>query len=132
MNNNNNLPLLKIIKVGILKKEHIQCSNLTHFAAVFEALKGVRQCISVNKIVPLEDERKITVDIICDGGLTWMKIVARNPKSLSQICMGDASFGVRSILDHARDYLEGAKLNPHLFQVPKVSNDNKFQGVRMF
>ncbi|XP_063909790.1 UPF0415 protein C7orf25 homolog [Zophobas morio] len=111
--------LRQIVKSGKIKKEHIQCSNLTHFSAVVNTLGNIEKCVCVNKVVVLDD-RKIVIDIICDGGLTWMKVIARNPKSLSQICMGDASYGVRSVIDHAEDYLECAKLNPHLFQIPKV------------
>lgn len=102
-----------------MKKEHIQCSNLTHFSAVVNTLAKVNKITCVNKVVLLND-RKITIDIICDDGLTWMKVIARNPKSLSQICMGDASYGVRSVIDHAKDYLESAKINPCLFQIPQV------------
>lgn len=102
-----------------LKKEHLQCSNLTHFSALVDTLKTVENCHSVNRVFNLED-RKITVDIICDSGLTWIKVVARNPKSLSQIYMGNASYGVRSIVDQADEYLECAKLHPCLFQTPKV------------
>jgi hypothetical protein len=111
--------LKQIDKTGKIKKEHIQCSNLTHFSAVVKTISSVSKCISVNKVMMLDD-RKITIDIICDDGLTWMKVIARNPKSLSQICMGDASYGVRSVVDHAEDYVECAKLNPCLFQIPKV------------
>lgn len=66
------------------------------------------------------EDRKLAVDIVCDGGLSWYKVVARNPKSLSQICMGDASFGVKSILDQAEEFIECAELHPCLFQIPKV------------
>jgi hypothetical protein len=114
--------LKQIDKTGKIKKEHIQCSNLTHFSAVVKTISSVSKCISVNKVMMLDD-RKITIDIICDDGLTWMKVIARNPKSLSQICMGDASYGVRSVVDHAEDYVECAKLNPCLFQIPKVMNN---------
>lgn len=103
-----------------MKKEHLQCSNLTHFNALINTLKTVDKCQNLNKVFVLED-RKITVDIISDGGLTWTKVIARNPKSVSQICMGNASYGVRSIIDQAQDYVECAKLHPCLFQSPKVS-----------
>ncbi|KAL1505890.1 hypothetical protein ABEB36_005344 [Hypothenemus hampei] len=111
--------LKKVYKNGHLKMEHLQCSNLKHFSALVETLKTVDNCISVNKVLILED-RKIIVDIICDHGLTWMKVIARNPKSLSQIYMGNASYGVRSIVDQGEEYIECAKLNPCLFQTPKV------------
>lgn len=110
---------LQICKTGNIKKEHLQCTNLTHFGALIRSLAEVRSCIGVNKVFNLED-RKIVVDIICDNGLTWMKVIARNPKSLSQICMGDASYGVRSIIDQAQEYIECAPKYPCLFQTPKV------------
>ncbi|RZC34162.1 DUF1308 and/or Chorein N domain containing protein [Asbolus verrucosus] len=34
--------------------------------------------------------------------------------------MGDASYGVRSVIDQAEDYIESARLYPCLFQIPKV------------
>ncbi|ERL92237.1 hypothetical protein D910_09554 [Dendroctonus ponderosae] len=111
--------LKKVYKNANLKKEHLQCSNLTHFSALVDTLKTVDNCQSVNKIFNLED-RKITVDIICDNGLTWIKVIARNPKSLSQIYMGNASYGVRSIVDQGEEYVECAKLHPCLFQTPKI------------
>ncbi|XP_066150715.1 UPF0415 protein C7orf25 homolog [Euwallacea fornicatus] len=111
--------LRKVYKNKNLKKEHLQCSNLTHFSALVDTLKTVQNCYSVNKIFNLDD-RKITVDIICDNGLTWIKVIARNPKSLSQIYMGNASYGVRSIVDQADEYIECTKTHPCLFQTPKI------------
>ncbi|CAG9859003.1 unnamed protein product [Phyllotreta striolata] len=111
--------LRKACKINSLKKEHLQCSNLTHFSALINVLKTVDRCQSLNKVFLLDD-RKITVDIISDGGLTWTKVIARNPKSVSQICMGNSSFGVRSIIDQAEDYVDCAKLHPCLFQSPKI------------
>ena len=26
--------------------------------------------------------KKVNVDIVCDGGLSWVKVVARNPKAV--------------------------------------------------
>lgn len=83
-------------------------------------LSEVKNCIGVNKTFYLND-RKLTVDIVCDGGLTWCKVIARNPKSLHQISVGDASYGVRSIIDQAEEFIECAGLYPCLFQTPKVS-----------
>lgn len=68
----------------------------------------------------LDDERKLSVDIVCDNGLTWMKVIARNAKSLSQISMGDASYGVRSVVDQAQEFVECAQLYPFMFQTPTV------------
>lgn len=109
----------QICKTDSIKKEHLQCSNLTHFGALIQTLSNVKDCVSVCKPFYLDD-RKLLVDIVCDKGLTWVKVVARNPKSLSQISMGDASFGVRSVVDQAQEFIECAKLYPHMFQIPTV------------
>ncbi|KAI4458996.1 hypothetical protein MML48_6g00012850 [Holotrichia oblita] len=111
--------LRKVYKANSIKKEHLQCTNLTHFTALIKKLSEVENCIAVHKVFNLDD-RKIVIDIVCDNGLSWMKVIARNPKSLSQICMGDSSYGVRSIFDQASEYIECAPLYPCLFQTPKV------------
>ncbi|KAF2896208.1 hypothetical protein ILUMI_09967 [Ignelater luminosus] len=111
--------LKKICRSKNIKKEHLQCSNLTHFSALVKTLDDIKGCISVNKVFKLED-RKIVVDIICEDGLSWVKVVARNPKSLAQISMGDTNYGVRSILDQAEEYICCAQLYPCLFQTPKI------------
>ncbi|KAF5273415.1 hypothetical protein FQA39_LY07432 [Lamprigera yunnana] len=102
-----------------IKKEHLQCSNLTHFKAVVATLNKIDNCQAVNKVFNLE-ESKLSVDIVCDDGLTWIKVIARNPKSLTQISLGDTSYGVRSVLDQANEYLKCAELNPCYFQKPKI------------
>lgn len=112
--------LRKIYKTNSIKKEHLQCTNLTHFTALVKKLSEVENCIAVHKVFNLDD-RKLVIDIVCDNGLSWMKVIARNPKSLSQICMGDSSYGVRSIFDQAKEYIECAPLYPCLFQTPKVT-----------
>ena len=39
------------------------------------------------------------MDIVCEGGGTWLKVVARNPRALALNCLGGNQFGQRSILD---------------------------------
>lgn len=92
---------------------------MTHFAALIHVLKETKDCISVNKVFSYEDKR-LSVDIVADNGLSWLKVVARNPKSLSQIYMGDAGYGVRSIVDQAQEFLSCAEIYPCLFKTPKV------------
>ncbi|KAF5270430.1 hypothetical protein FQR65_LT05618 [Abscondita terminalis] len=112
--------LKKVSRDRTVKKEHLQCSNLTHFNALIQTLEETENCHSINKVFNLRD-RKISIDIISDNGLSWVKVVARNPKSLTQICMGDTSYGVRSIIDQAEEYLECAEVHPCLFKTPKVT-----------
>ncbi|XP_026322320.1 UPF0415 protein C7orf25 homolog [Hyposmocoma kahamanoa] len=111
--------LKRLQKSKKVKIEQLSCSNLRHLGAMVDcALRpGV---ISVCKIFHINDESKLVIDIISDNGKTWTKVIARNPKSLSALSSGNASYGARSILDQAEDYLECAKLYPCMYQPPKV------------
>lgn len=48
-------------------------------------------------------------------------VIARNPRSLSALSEGNASYGARSILDQAEDYIECAQLYPCMYKPPKVT-----------
>ncbi|XP_021200552.2 UPF0415 protein C7orf25 homolog [Helicoverpa armigera] len=111
--------LRKLQRSKKVKIEQLSCSNLRHLGAMVEsALRpGV---IAVCKIFHTNDNTKLVIDIISDEGRVWTKVIARNPKSLSALSAGKASYGARSILDQAEDYLECAKLYPCMYQPPKV------------
>lgn len=63
---------------------------------------------------------RIEVDVVSDGGAVWKKAIARKPEALDDISRGNGLYGQKSVVDHAKTYLECAKLHPHLFIPPKV------------
>lgn len=67
-----------------------------------------------------ERENPLRVDIVCDGGMKWVKVVARNTKSLIEAAQGRSSYGAKSIVDQAAEYVQCAKENLYMFQEPKV------------
>ncbi len=105
-----------------LKREHLQCSNLQHLSAVVGALRacdrpqGVLQSFSWGE----EQVRKVTVDVVSEGGLVWTKVIARNPKALDLNSCGGNQFGQRSIMDQVRDFLSCARSNTRMFRAPRV------------
>ncbi|XP_035438246.2 UPF0415 protein C7orf25 homolog [Spodoptera frugiperda] len=111
--------LRKLRKSKNVKIEQLSCSNLRHLGAMVELTlrPGV---IAVCKIFHINDSSKLVIDIISEEGRVWTKVIARNPKSLSALSAGKASYGARSILDQAEDYLECAKLYPCMYKPPKV------------
>ncbi|CAH0702762.1 unnamed protein product [Spodoptera exigua] len=111
--------LRKLKKSKNVKIEQLSCSNLRHLGAMVELTlrPGV---IAVCKIFHINDTSKLVIDIISEEGRVWTKVIARNPKSLSALSAGKASYGARSILDQAEDYLECAKLYPCMYKPPKV------------
>ncbi|XP_050669969.1 UPF0415 protein C7orf25 homolog isoform X2 [Leptidea sinapis] len=102
-----------------VKVEQLSCSNLRHLGALVDCSlrPGV---ISVCKIFHIDENNKLIIDIISDEGKVWTKVIARNPKSLSALSLGKASYGARSILDQAKDYLECAQLYPCMYKPPKI------------
>ncbi len=113
-----------------LKSEHLQCSNLQHLSAIVDALsscsdpQGVLQSFSWcegQEGVEACQGKKITVDVVSEGGLVWTKVVARNPRALDLNSCGGNQFGQRSIMDQVRDFLACARHNTRMFRVPRVA-----------
>ncbi|CAK1598556.1 unnamed protein product [Parnassius mnemosyne] len=111
--------LKRLQKSKKAKVEQLACSNLRHLSALVECATrpGV---VAVLKMFHINDENKLLIDIISDDGKTWTKVIARNPKSLSALSSGNSSYGARSIIDQAQDYLECAKLYQCMYRPPKV------------
>ena len=85
-----------------LKKEHISCSNLIHLGCIVNELLVTTNPSGVMHPFSLKQEfksKKVTVDIVSEKGHSWIKVVARNPRSLDQNSMGGNQFGQRCILD---------------------------------
>lgn len=63
---------------------------------------------------------RLEVDIVCNGGASWVKVIARNAKALTLISLGNGEYGQKSVLDQATCYLQCAKCYPHLYRPPDV------------
>ncbi|KDR11077.1 UPF0415 protein C7orf25 homolog isoform X2 [Zootermopsis nevadensis] len=116
--------LLKVTKSKKAKKEHLLCTNLSHFEALVSCLVGSYDPVAVLQTFVLTksdgSSKRICVDIVAEKGQQWIKVIARNPKALSQLSTGEGEFGQRSIVDHAVEYTECAHQHPHIFKTPKV------------
>lgn len=93
-----------------------------HFNYLVTVLSQTDDVQHLDYPVKFGGNRKSTgrIDIVADKGCTWIKVIARNPKALSDVVSGNASYGTKSILDHADYYLGAAEENPRCFAVPKV------------
>lgn len=63
---------------------------------------------------------RLEVDIVCDGGSSWIKVIARNAKALTLISRGNAEYGQKSVFDQAESYLKCAKNHPHMYKPPDI------------
>ncbi|XP_054728657.1 UPF0415 protein C7orf25 homolog [Anastrepha obliqua] len=113
--------LKKVIKNSTLKLNHVQCSNLTHYAFLVQIVKLQREVVHVDCGFPIEGRNNpLRVDIVCENGLKWIKAIARNSKSLTDAAKGAASYGARSILDQAQEFVEASAQHLCMFKPPKV------------
>ncbi|PSN53703.1 UPF0415 protein [Blattella germanica] len=119
--------ILKIVNSKEAKKEHLLCTNLQHFEALVLCLQSSCNPVAVLQYFGLSKAdgsfKRICVDIVAENGKHWIKVIARNPRAISQLYSGAGEFGQRSIIDHAVEYLECAQQHPHFFIPPKVTSN---------
>lgn len=113
---------MQVLATDALKVNHVTCSNLTHYSFLVKVLMSQKDVVHLDCAFQNEErENPLRVDIVCNNGMKWIKAVARNTKSLIEAAQGGASYGAKSIVDQAREYVECAKENPYMFQEPKVT-----------
>jgi len=108
-----------------LKKEHIQCSNLIHLHSIIKHIFRVENPVSVMQPFNLYHKdgslkKKMNVDIVCDGGFSWVKVVARNPRALQLNSQGGNQYGQRNINDQVKEFVRCSQQNQIMFKNPKV------------
>ncbi|XP_011308827.1 UPF0415 protein C7orf25 homolog isoform X2 [Fopius arisanus] len=113
--------LEKVRSTDSVKREHLHSTNLIHLTALVERLLSSKNPAEVLKPFKFPDsETRLTIDIICDGGATWIKVIARNARALTLISLGNGGYGQKSILDHAKSHLKCATLHPHHYKPPNI------------
>jgi len=64
--------------------------------------------------------KKVVVDIVCDRGQTWVKVIARSAKSLNLNSHGGNQFGQKSFISQVQEFVLCASQNEVLFEPPTV------------
>ncbi|XP_015120785.1 UPF0415 protein C7orf25 homolog [Diachasma alloeum] len=113
--------LEKVRSTDSVKREHLQSTNLIHLNALVERLLSSKNPTEVLKPFKLPDsDSRLTVDIICNGGAAWIKVIARNARALTLISLGNGEYGQKSVLDQAEIYLKCATMYPHHYKSPEI------------
>lgn len=102
-----------------MKKEHLQSTNLIHLNAIVARLFCANEPTNVLKPFKYQKSR-LEVDIVCNGGASWVKVIARNARALTLISMGNGEYGQKSVLDQASSFLQCAKCYPYLYRPPEI------------
>ncbi|XP_011643630.1 UPF0415 protein C7orf25 homolog isoform X2 [Pogonomyrmex barbatus] len=111
--------LEKVQCMGNLKKKHLESSNLTHLDAVVTRLSCAKNPVNVMRPFKYQKSR-LEVDIVCNNGASWVKVIARNARALTLISLGNGEYGQKSILDQANSYLMCSKCHLYHYRPPDV------------
>uniref|UniRef100_UPI00398EDBAA UPF0415 protein C7orf25 homolog n=1 Tax=Pristiophorus japonicus TaxID=55135 RepID=UPI00398EDBAA len=120
------LKFLRKVEAGkvSVKESHLQSTNLTHLKAVIESAESLEDVVSLLHVFNYQehsgDKQSLVVDVVANGGLTWVKAIGRKAEALHSIWVGRGQYGDKSIVEQAEDYLEASKQqlvqysNPHI------------------
>ncbi|XP_069469402.1 UPF0415 protein C7orf25 homolog [Ambystoma mexicanum] len=110
-------------KVAI-KESHLQSTNLTHLRAIVESAESLEEVISILHVFSYEDQlgekQTLVVDVVANGGHTWVKAIGRKAEALHNIWLGRGQYGDKSIIEQAEDFLKASHQqtvqysNPHI------------------
>lgn len=110
-----------MITTRSVKEHHITSSNFVYYDFLIKTLRLQQGVVDINAVFRLESrDSPLRVDIVANNGLKWVKVIARNSKSVEDAARGCVSIGARSVIDQAEDYLEASELSFCMFQRPKV------------
>ncbi|XP_069776740.1 UPF0415 protein C7orf25 homolog isoform X2 [Narcine bancroftii] len=120
------LKFLQKVEMGkvSVKESHLQSTNLTHLKAVIESAESLEDVVSLLHVFNYQEhsgvKQSLVVDVVANGGLTWVKAIGRKAEALHSIWVGRGQYGDKSIVEQAEDYLEASKQqlvqysNPHI------------------
>lgn len=110
-----------MITTRSVKEHHITSSNFVYYDFLIKTLRLQQGVVDINAVFRLESrDSPLRVDIVANNGLKWVKVIARNSKSVEDAARGCVSIGARSVIDQGEDYLEASELSFCMFQRPKV------------
>lgn len=128
------LKFLRKIKSGKieLKEDHLNSTNLTSLQALISVIEQIPSAEAILEAFHFssdknqeffnnfDEKQTLNVDIVCENGTVWVKVIARNAKALLTVWEGRGCFGEKSLETQAKLYLNAADANPTNFRPPKI------------
>ncbi|XP_007505622.1 UPF0415 protein C7orf25 homolog isoform X2 [Monodelphis domestica] len=120
------LKFLRKVEAGrvAVKESHLQSTNLTHLRAVVEAAESLEAVVAVLHVFGYADgagdKQTLVVDVVANGGHTWVKAIGRKAEALHNIWLGRGQYGDRSVVEQAEDFLRASAQQPVQYSSPRV------------
>nr|XP_057924638.1 UPF0415 protein C7orf25 homolog [Doryrhamphus excisus] len=120
------LRFLRRVESGELfvKESHLHSTNLTHLTAIVESAESLEDVVAVLHVFSYQDaagrKQTLVVDVVANGGHTWVKAVGRKAEALHNIWQGRGQYGIKSIIRQAEDFVEASHQQPVQYLHPHV------------
>ncbi|KAK9979504.1 hypothetical protein ABG768_012930 [Culter alburnus] len=120
------LKFLQKVEAGkvVIKESHLQSTNLTHLKAIVESAENLENVVSVLHVFTYEgpdgQKQTLVVDVVANGGHTWVKAIGRKAEALHNIWQGRGQYGDKSVIRQAEDFLEASQQQPVQYSNPHI------------
>lgn len=120
------LKFLQKVEAGkvLIKESHLQSTNLTHLRAIVESAENLENVFSVLHVFTYEgpdgQKQTLVVDVVANGGHTWVKAIGRKAEALHNIWQGRGQYGDKSVIRQAEDFLEASQQQPVQYSNPHI------------
>lgn len=120
------LKFLQKVEAGkvAIKESHLQSTNLTHLKAIVESAENLEEVVSVLRVFgytdTLGEKQTLVVDVVANGGHTWVKAIGRKAEALHNIWLGRGQYGDKSIIEQAEDFLQASRQQPVQYSNPHI------------
>lgn len=120
------LRFLRRVEAGQLqvKESHLHSTNLTHLTAIVESAQSLEGVTALLHVFTYQDSagcrQTLVVDVVANGGHSWVKAVGRKAEALHNIWQGRGQYGDKSIIRQAEDFLQASRQQPLEYRHPTV------------
>lgn len=120
------IKFLQKVEAGkvVIKESHLQSTNLTHLRAIVESAENLENVVSVLHVFAYEgpdgQKQTLVVDVVANGGHTWVKAIGRKAEALHNIWQGRGQYGDKSVIRQAEDFLEASRQQPVQYSNPHI------------
>ncbi|XP_029308916.1 UPF0415 protein C7orf25 homolog [Cottoperca gobio] len=120
------LRFLRRVEAGELqvKESHLHSTNLTHLTAIVESVESLEGVVALLHVFTYQDDAScrhtLVVDVVANGGHTWVKAVGRKAEALHNIWQGRGQYGDKSIIKQAEDFLQASHQQPVQYRHPHI------------
>ncbi|KAL4623433.1 UPF0415 protein C7orf25-like [Arapaima gigas] len=107
-----------------IKESHLQSTNLTHLKAIVESAESLEDVVSVLHVFAYEgssgEKQTLVVDVVANGGHTWVKAIGRKAEALHNIWQGRGQYGDKSVVRQAEDFVQASRQQPVQYSNPHI------------